>query len=266
MGLSSLFMQDVVWRLASLDFPGKVIEGQFPATDLTENISANYAQLSTTGREQPILQYQNGELHSLTFGAKAWARHHGFGGANADNIDEFVLSIRRLPQRDPDLRRPEIFDFTVGDNDNLVMTCVVKSVGGVTYDRLRPLDGSLRGVSFRLELWRYDPFDAELRGSQNESLVIPRRTNESFELLAKKIYGDAELGEALRRRNPEKRIPVNGDLVRMPPKSKLTSGFALDPTSIALKTSDRTETLRRTFLTLRGKTYKSHLLGPDWGS
>ena len=266
MSIASLFMQEVVWRLTSLDYPGLIIEGQYHPTDLTENISANYAQLGTLGREQPILQYQNGDIHSVTFGAKVFAHHQGIlgTGLNGDNIDDLVFQIRRLPQPDVDLKRPQIWDFTIGDTDNLIMTCVVKSVGGIRYDRLRPSDGSLRGAQFTIELWRYDPFSADLTGSQNESLVVPRRSNESFEFIAKKIYGDALIGEPLRRRHPDKVVPKNGDLIRVPPKSALTVGFVLEPESVSLKPSDATDDVRRKFFDLRGGSYKSHILGADW--
>ena len=264
MGIADLFLQSVTWRLTSLDFPGKVIEGQFPPTGLSEDISANYAVMETLGREQPILQYQRGELDKITFGAKVFARHQGLFGAGADDIEDLVFEIRQLPRRNIDLNRPEIWDFTLGDTDNLLMTCVVKSVGGVRYDRLRPLDGSLRGVDFQIELWRYEPYSADLTGSANESLVIARLSNESFEFIANKIYGDAIIGEPLRRRHPDKVVPVNGDLIRLPPKAKLTVGFVLEPASVALKPSEATDALRREFLDLRGGIFKSHILGPDW--
>lgn len=264
MSVASLFLQSVDWVLTSLDYPGHILTGQFSPTDLTEDISANYAELATLGREQPILQYQRGELIKIRFGAMIWAEHQGIFGLGADDIEDTVFEVRRLPQRDIDLKRPEIFDLTIGDTDNLHMTCVVKSVGGVRYDRLRPLDGSLRGVRFNIECWRYDPFDQDLTGSANESLVVTRKSNESFELMARKVYGSAAVGEPLRRRNPKKVVLETGDLIRFPPKANLTVGFVLEPASTAMKPTDRQLATRRDFFDLRSRPFVSHILGIDW--
>ena len=264
MSLASMFMQGADWVLTSLDYPGHILTGQYPPTGLTEDISANYAELATLGREQPILQYQRGELIKIRFNAMVWAEHQGILGLGADDIEDIAFEIRRLPQRDIDLKRAEIFDLTIGDTDNLHMTCVVKSVGGVQYDRLRPLDGSLRGVRFNMECWRYDPFDQDLTGSANESLVVTRKSNESFELMTSRVYGSAAIGEPLRRRNPDKVIPQTGDLIRFPPKARLTVGFVLEPASTALKPTDRQLAARREFFNLRSNPFKSHVLGVDW--
>ena len=148
--------------------------------------------------------------------------------------------------------------------DTLTMTCVVKTVGGIRYDRMRPFDGTLRGVTFQVELWRFDEYDVSLAGGGAESLVLALRENESFENLAVRVYGDASVGEPLRRRNPQFVVPEAGNLIHLPPKASLTVGFTLKADSVPLNPTDRQTTARRAHFALRAKKHRSHVLGPEW--
>ena len=250
------------WKLTSQD-DGKIIEGQFIATDIVKDVGANYAEIATFGRSQPILQYQNDELEKLNFTARVWATHQGDAdGANPDTIEALVADIENLPRADPDLGRPKIWEFTAGES--LSMVCVVKTVGGVRYDRMRPSDGSLRGATFKISLWRFDEYDVSLSGNAAESLVLAFKENEGFESLARRVYGDPNVGEPLRRRNPELVIPTAGDLVHLPPKSSLTVGFTLSPASVPLEQTDRQQIAQKEHFSRRGARYRSHTLGPEW--
>ncbi len=261
-GVTDLLFQSLNWKLTSQD-DGKVIEGQFMPTDLVQNISANYAQISTLGRAQPILQFQNDELETITFTARIWAPHQGVAGLGAETIEEIVDDIKALPRKDPDLGRPKIWEFTAGES--LALVCIVKSIGGVRYDRMRPLDGTLRGVTFSMELWRFDEYDVSLSGGAGaESLVLAFKENESFESLGRRVYGDPNVGEPLRRRNPSLVVPTAGDLVHLPPKQNLTVGFSLEPVSVPLARTERQQTAQRDHFSRRARTYRSHVLGPDW--
>lgn len=234
-GLSDALFQSLEWSLTSLD-DGHVVKGQFLPTDLREDMGASYASVGTLGRRQPILQYDNETDHVMTFTAKVWAKHQGVAGLGQDEIEELVDAIKATVKPDPDLGRPHVFTFQAGESVAL-QACVVTGIGGISYDRMRPLDGSLRGVSFQMRLQEFVEYDTSLTGTGAESLVLALKENEGFEHIARRVYGDAEAGEALRRRNPDKVVPAVGDLVHLPPKSKLLLGFKQVPQNDVLDTT-----------------------------
>ena len=98
-----------------------------------------------------------------------------------------------------------------------------------------------------------------------ESLIIPFFENESYESLTQRVYGTPHLGEALRRRNPELTSPKAGDFVHIPPASILASGRTSVPQSKTLDDSNSSMLRRRQYVAKRNvKSYRSHLLSPEW--
>lgn len=264
-GLIDLFGQETTWRLVSLD-DGRTLKGQFIPTNVTKDGGANYGQISTQGRPQPILQYLSEVGDSYSYNVFVFARHDGLFGLFKDDIEGITAAIDSLHRVDPDFGRPHIWDFSIGQTDALSATVVVQSTGGVSFERLRPLDGDLRGVLFSFKLLRYEPYDVTLSGRAAESLVLPTRDNESYELAAARVYGSGSTGagEALRRRNPDKPRLTVGDLIHYPPKPALLTGFLLVPQSPVLERTDVNEANRRAHFALRGAPKVSHVLGPLW--
>lgn len=262
-GITDLLFQSTNWTLTSLD-TGTKIEGQFVPTDLTENISAEYAEIQTLGRNVPILQFQSNGARTISFGAKCWAYSQGiapvplltsFGtGLLNQTIEELVDAIKAAAWVNDDLGRPEIYAFAVGKSVEME-SCVVKSVGGIKYDRLRPIDGSLRGASFSIEIQQYEEFSTTIGGSGSESLVLALRENEGFEGISRRVYGDADPGEALRRRNPTKVVPQVGDLIHLPPKAKLMSQFQREPQSWVQKRTTKNSDSRRGYFEKRDRKF-----------
>lgn len=235
--ISDLLLPSLAWKLTSLD-TGEVIEGQFIPQDLTENIGADYTTTSTVTRKEPFVHFSNQGARSITFTARVFAKHQGLFGVLQDEIEDLVTKIRKAPLVDGNLNRPHVFQFEAGKY--VSMTCVVRSVGGITYDRMRPLDGSLRGLSCRFDLLEFRDYSVD-GTTANESLVVPILEGDSYELLAKRHYGDANAGEALRRRNPDRPTPVAGEMIHIPPKQSLLKGFLMRPQSKAL--SDKQQRL-----------------------
>lgn len=277
MGFADLFIQDVKWTLVSLD-DGTEIEGQFQAQNVRENVSGAWAQQGTLGLDQPILQFVRGELETIQFNVKVFARHQGLlglagaagvggigAGIDAENIRATVDQIKNLARKDPDLGRPHVWVFAIGEEFS--QQIVVQSVGGIRYDRFRPSDGSLRGVLFSMTLWRYEPFvPPETTTVVAESLVTSFKTGETYEHVAKRVHGDPLLGEALRRRNPDNRIPQEGDLVHVPSARILRlESLPLIPQSIPLKEGDAQRENKVNAFDARGGTFLSHVLKTDFG-
>jgi hypothetical protein len=263
-GLISLFFKDLRWKLDSVD-DSFSLTGQFTSTDLVENISANYAEFRSLGRAQPILMFEDNANDTMTFGVRFWAQHNGlFGfGILSDKIDDKVSQLRSLPRPVASLGRPRIFDFSLGES--ISMRCVVAGVGGISYDRARPMTGDLRGVTTSITLKRFEEYDVSVAGRAAESLVQPFLADDSYEIMAQKFYGEPVLGEALRRRNPELPLPRAGTFIHLPPKQSLANGFALTPQSPVLKKSDATDALRNEAFRRQAQRKKLvYTLGPEW--
>ena len=267
MGLSDLLIPNVVWNLDSLDTSAPLsIEGQFPATNLQENISGNWAEQSTLGLSQPLLQFVSGNLDTITCEVMVWAKHQGVigTGLGADDIEETVNLIRRLPRVNPDLGRPMVYLFSIGTQ--FIRQVVVRSVGGIRYGRMRPKDGTLRQVIFTLDMAAYQPFDpASFTGEAAESLVTPAKDGDSYEHIANRVHGDATLGEALRRRNPERRRLTAGDLVHVPRASILRKEITpLTPASLFLQDGDAQRDLFNDTLAAHASDILSHVVLTDF--
>lgn len=260
-GVADLLFQSLNWILTDLE-GGPSIEGQFAPTSLTENMVAQYAETATLARSQPILQFQGNGPHTVTFDAKLWAYSQGVLGLGSQTIEDAIDAIKSTVQIDPDLGRPHIYSFNAGETF-VLDSCVVTSVGGIRYDRMRPLDGSHRGVTFSITLQEFVPYDTSLTGTGAESLVLALRENEGFENLARRVYGDPTPGEALRRRNPDKVVPEVGDLIHLPAKPKLMLGFQLKPQNTTLGSSTVALARRREIFREKDRTYT--LFAVDWG-
>jgi len=146
------------------------------------------------------------------------------------------------------------------------MPCIVKGVTGIAYDRLRPITGDHRGITARVSLERWTEYDYTLAGSAAESLVQPFRFGDSFEAIAGRVYGDPNLGEALRRRNPDKLEGGVGVFLHLPPESSLTSGFSLTPQSVTFAATNGASALRRSYFKTYKTTYRSFSLGAEWNN
>lgn len=269
MGVSDLFAIETVWSLTSLD-DSRVIEGQFRPSNLTENVSGNWDSQATVGMDHPILQFVNGAQETITFDAKIWAKHNGvFGtGLEADNIKDIVDTIRDMPRKDADLGRPHVWEFVW--TEEFSQTVVVTSVGGIRYDHARPeayaglIQSSLRGVLFRITLSRYVEHNArELIGAA-ESLIIYVKEGEQYDAIAYRLYGDARLGEVLRRRNPSKRVLVAGERLHIPPKSTALAELDLRLEALPLiKRKAAQSALFDAVLSKRSVDYRSHIIHGD---
>jgi hypothetical protein len=271
MGFADLFPENK-WILDASEDGGPTIEGEFTALNVVENISGKWSEQSTLGMEQPVLQFICGELETITLDVKVWAKWHDPTGllsaaASAIGLDpkwsdilEHVDEIKNLARKNPDIGRPHIYLFSLGSQ--LVQTVVVKSVGGIRYDRVRPLDGTLRGVLFSLTLARYVPYGEEaFSGQTNESLVVFAYKGETYEGIAERVYGDPVVGEALRRRNPDKTELEAGDQIHVPPARTLSREVKpLTPQSLFLKRAEAQRDVLIDVISVRGASVDSFIL------
>jgi hypothetical protein len=187
-----------LWTLDDLD-RNETIVGQFIPQGVTKRLSANIAQSSSMNAQYPILQWISGDLEEITFSAKLWAKD------NTDfTVEDRLERLEDLVRRNDDLKRPPVCTFGWGDVASLVIDCLVKSLGGITYDEVRD-DGTLRGVTLSVTLVRYEELDFKLTDSSTpETFTRIRRAKkgDTYESVALLEFGDPELGVLLRQLNP----------------------------------------------------------------
>jgi hypothetical protein len=255
MSIGGLLTQPVVWTMTSLD-DKSFFEGQFRPTGLSENISAAYSEVGTLGLAQPVVQFVRGNLDTITFTARCWAYSQGLLGLgpmknvfSQDDIEGAVEAIKNMCRPDEKLGRPHVYVLGIGGT--FQRQVVVQSVGGIKYDNMRPAQGgSLRGVTFDITCLRYVAF-GEATTKAAESLIYRAKEGDFYETIAANLYNQPLLGEALRRRNPERRDLAQGDPIHVPPARVLSGELDLKPQVTSLKPSERVDELKNEWMDKR---------------
>jgi hypothetical protein len=217
------------WRLVNTDVPGSIVEGDFEALGVTRNVSANYATHKALNQFKPITQYLSGNLDTLSFQGRLY-QSHGF-----DNITEKFNTLVAWTNRDPDLRRPPIVLFSVGDGDTVYFDnalSIIKSISDIQYDS-PTVTGGVRGIAFTINLEEYAEFSLE-NPPPPETRYARAKDGEYMELLAQREYGEPLLGDVIRKRHPALQIVEAGDVVKLPSFDAIRT-TAVIPRSIALQ-------------------------------
>lgn len=190
-----------LWVLEDLDHEEPIV-GQFIAQNLTKNLSGNLARANSYNSQFPIIQWVSGELESISFSAKLWAKD-----SEDFTVDERLERLEELVRRNDDLSRPPVCAFSLGDVPSLSVDCLVRSLGGITYDEVRN-DGTLRGVTLQITLERYREVEFQATDpTVPETFTRIRRAKQGdlYEDIALDEYGEPEFGILLRQLNP--RVP-----------------------------------------------------------
>ena len=263
-----------VWRLKMKDLGEQEFKGQFLAEDLTENVGARISSRSSLNQQSTDSKYLGGDAETITFTTRIWASN------SVKNVKKTVDLLKSFTKWNSKLKRSPIFTFTAGTEVQALV--FVKSVGGIKYDRPRS-DGSIRGAVFSVQLSVIEDIESKQNSLSIAALVksglgivsaaqgllsggfgafgkisIPGgslhtkgkkiivKDGETFEHIAQKEYGDALVGDILRRAHYNK--PLNqiksslevGDVVDLVQEDEIF-GIVVTPQSIPLK--DNTENL-----------------------
>lgn len=281
-----------VWRLKMKDLDEQEFKGQFLAENLTENVGARISSNNSLNKQATDSKYLGGDAETITFTTRIWATH------SIKNVKKSIETLKGFTRRDDSLKRAPIFTFTAGTEFQALV--FVKSVGGIKYDRMRS-DGSIRGATFSVALTVIEQIETKQSSLSIASLVksglgivsavqglasggfgafgkisIPGgslhskgkkvivKDGETFEHLAQKEYGDALVGDVLRRAHYNK--PLNelksslevGDVVDMVAEDEIF-GIQVTPQSIPLKDNETAlENIKDQF-ELRGGTKKVYV-------
>lgn len=229
--------KSVRWYLYNLDTDDK-FEGQFPPEEVTQDISGTFSEDSALNRESPITQFLHGNLDRVSFRGRLFAED------STVNLIKPLRLLQKWKKRDPDLFRPPILHFWIGDSTVKVDRCLLESVAGISYRSFRN-DGSPRDISFTINLREYVPYSLVVE-TGGETRYHRAKEGDYYEWLAQREYGQPLHGVVIRDQHPaqEGKLAVN-DVVKLPSPETMRRVVA-EPTSIALETAyGRNETPQR---------------------
>lgn len=224
------FKDKRVWSLTNTD-TNETIAGDYEATNVTRNVSANYARHSSLNQAKPITQFISGEADRISFTARLFQTNI------FDDITTQFKTLVTWVNRDAKLRRPPILLFQVGDGDDVYLgdakLVVMEALSNVQYDSPTFL-GSVRGITFNVELVEYTEFRISNEAPARTRYARVKR-GEYMELLAVREYRDPMLGEVVRQENPRLQVLEEGDVVPLPSFEAIRS-ISVEPRSISLST------------------------------
>lgn len=218
---------------------------------------------------------------------------NAFGGqekGESGSVKEQIEKLKKFARKNDELGRPERFTLTIGTE--LSFTVLLKSPGGITYDDLRA-DGTLKGASFNMTFIKTaieKKSDSSgistasiiktvagvvtavaggisaIKSSRRDKLVnIPHgslhtidrfftaKDGDTFEKIAAREYGNAQLGVVLLRAQPTKMDFEAGDPLFTIKKDEIVQ-MNIEPSAPALKNNIEGKTLLDTYLQLRGQS------------
>lgn len=281
------FLQVVGELFGFSDSKGWVLEGQDPgfttkfagqhiSENMEESIGSVLGDTTTLNKPKPEFQWLHGEAEVFTFTTRLFANN------SFKNIKQQVETLKTYARRNADLKRAPRCLFTAGTE--VGFTCFVRGIK-IKYDELRS-DGSIRGVVLDLTLQKLEDtvtkdaatslasqikFAAgvvagvaglaatakKLKFIPGGSLHTIDRTIEvkqgyTFESIAAMEYGNASLGDILRRTQPEKANLKVGDKVELVDATEIRQ-IPITQQAVALKNTQENLALRETFIDKRNR-------------
>ena len=271
------FSDNKGWELVSQDLASDLtFKGQFISENMRDGVGAIINSSQALNQQAPSKSYGGGENEIFTFTSKLFANN------SFKNIKQQIETLKSMAKRNKELRRPPIFLFTAGTE--ISFTCFVKGIG-FNIGELRS-DGSLRDADISITL---EKILEQVTGNAATSLAsqikfaagivagaagifaqasklinIPGGSlhtidktkrvidGDTFESIAAAEYGDALLGDILRRAQPELADLKSNDVVQLVEATEINQ-IAITQQSVALKNTPENLALREEFLELRNR-------------
>jgi len=266
------------WALVGED-PGFSTEfrGEYISENMTESIGSTLGETTTINKALPDQQWLHGESEPFTFTSRLFASN------SFQNIKQQIELLKSFARRNKDLKRAPIFLFTAGTE--IGFTCFVRGAR-FRYDELRS-DGSLRGAVVDITLQKIEEIVTEaaatslasqikfaagivsaapgIASSVGRLLDIPGGSlhtigqtvtvvdGDTYESIAEKQYGDALLGDILRRTKPDKATLSPNDNVDLVDAVEIAS-IPVTQQSVSMKNTPENLALREEFLELRERS------------
>lgn len=253
--LASRFIPNAkIWNIQNLD-TGEVLQGQFEAEGVSEEVRSNWGKFTSINRQNPIHQFLNGDADQYAFQGRLFRNN-----ALDTSPEEKHRKLKSWAKIDNKLRRPPICRFWVGDG-HISINCIIV---GISSQFGRPdVFGGLRDVSFGVALEEFTPYsiDDEV---ETDTRYAYAKDRDYYEMLAYREYGDPMIGDVIRKDHPELQRLHAGEIVRLPSIEGVRN-TEVTQTSVPLKTAfgkkdTAQKRLRLEFFDLRSRSYTSHLL------
>ncbi len=265
------------WTLVGQDTGFDVeFEGQFTAENVEETVGANLGETTTVGKQQPDLQWLNGDSDLVTFTTRIWATN------SLKNIKQQIELLKSFARRNEKLKRAPLFLFTSGTE--MGFTCFVKGVK-LKYDELRT-DGALRGAVIDLTLQKVEEKITKDAGASLASQIkfaagiiagvagiagvvkklvnipggslhtidrsVDVKQGMTFESIAAAEYGNPLYGDILRRTQPGLANLKVGDKVQLVEAAEIGL-IPVTQQSVSLKNTQEVLTLRDEYMAMRNR-------------
>jgi len=242
------------WWLAN-DDTYEEIKGQFMPEEVSRSISAQWGEAYSPGSQNPITQFLRGAAETITFKGRLFAYDI------TDDINKDMELLASWAKVNPELGRPPILAFWVGDAHIRLRQCVITELNP-SYGEPRS-DGSAKDITFTITLKEFVPWSLETV-APGESRYHHVRLGDYYEMVAYREYGDPLLGDVIRKRHPQLANIVTGDVVVLPSAGAIRIEI-VEPKSIqlegAFKPKDTPQRrLRIEMFDLRNTSFVSHVV------
>lgn len=268
-----------VWTLEGKDEGFKTrFQGQYIAQGMEESVGSVFGETISVGKQRSDFQWLHGEDEPFNFTARI------FANSSFNNIKQEIELLKSFSRRDKVLKRSPRALFTTGTEIGFM--CFVKGVK-IQYDELRD-DGSIRGCIVSISLQKIEDTITENAATSLRSQIkfsagqisagaalfansarglihipggslhtVGRRflvkQGDTFESIAAMEYGNALLGDVLRRAQPQKEPITPSDEIILVERSDILT-ITVTPQSVALKNTFENLALRREKLAVHNKS------------
>jgi len=247
------------WWLKNLD-SGEKLEGQYEAVNPTEEIGNTYAELWTLNRQHAIHQFVHGNTDQVQFDGRFFRTSELLDMGTDPQAD--LDKLKSWARYDDKLKRPPILMFWIGDAHLFYGKCFIEQIGSINYGSPTS-SGKLRDVSFSVSLKRWVPYVLE-EEEQGETRYHHAKRRDYYEALTQREYGNALMGDVIRKRQPNLPTIQVGDIVILPDYDKIRT-TKVTQASVPLKTAFGAKDtpqrrLRLEYLASRNRARYSHVL------
>ena len=220
------------WFLYNLDTDDKV-QGQFPAENVVENLGSVWNERHALNSQHGIMQWIHGKTRTISFKARLFMTSEFLGKQN--DPTKKLNMLKSWTVRANETGRAPIFAFWIGDTHLRMDQCVLLDIANITYKK-PTFSGALRDVSFNITLKEWHEYSLEVSGGTGETRYHHAIQDDYYEMLTHREYGDAAMGDIIRKRHSTHPNIQVGDIIKLPSATALVKERVAQ-TSIALQTA-----------------------------
>lgn len=203
------------WSMKNLD-SGELLLPPYPISESGVRISIGgvIVEQARYGFQDPLIQWTSGKTRTITFSSAL------FTADRTESITAQFAKFEKLTTKDEALGRPPIVVWNLGTwvSELVLVTAIDPEIPPI-----RP-DGQPRQVILNFSLTKYKPFSQvqidPTKPTKESYYLVVTSAEQSYEAIARRMYGDPLAGDLLRRRHPEEPFqPSVGAKIDIPARS-----------------------------------------------